>query len=72
MTFDAVVDILELGHIKDACMLLETLGFKRKDINISQLLAVLDEELQDDQQSEISLTPLLKVSVYNSFIAFTF
>lgn len=62
MTFDAVIDMLELSHIKDASGMLETLGFRSKEINISQLLAVLDDELQDDQQAEKSSMPLLEVS----------
>lgn len=60
MASDIIIDMWEMAHVKDATALLENLGFNGKDVNIRQLSAVIDEELQDVQQSEKS--SLLKVS----------
>lgn len=64
--------MLESAHVKDAFTLMESFGFNGKKLNIAQLLAVIDEELQDSQQSEESLAPILKVLTYFIFVLFKF
>lgn len=60
MTTDSIIDMWEMAHVKDAATLLDNLGFTTKEIDISKLLAVIDEELQD-VHTEKEFTPLLRV-----------
>lgn len=62
MSSDIIIDMWDMAHVKDSATLLENLGFNGTDINLVQLSAVIDEELQDVQQSEESFTSLLRVS----------
>lgn len=61
LSSDAIVSLWEMANIKNATNLLEDLGFNDKEINLTQLIFVIDEEQQhchDDKE----LLPLLKVS----------
>lgn len=61
MPSDVIIDMWEMAHVKNAALLLENLGFTTKDVNLHQLSSVIDEELQDAQQSEKSFTSLMRV-----------
>lgn len=60
LSADRVVDLWEMAHIKNASNLLEDLGFNDKEIHLSQLLNVIDEELQNCHDDK-ELSPLLRV-----------
>lgn len=58
-----------MAHIKNPANLLEDLGFNEREINLSRLLSVIDEELQhihDDRE----FTPLLRVIIFFFSIQF--
>lgn len=62
MTAENIIEMWEMAHVKDAAILLENLGFADKEVNVMHLSTAIDEELQDAQQPEKSLTSLLRVS----------
>lgn len=61
MPVEVIVDMWEMTHVKNAAGLLEDLGFTSKEINLSKLSTIIDEELQD-VHTEKELTPLLRVN----------
>lgn len=64
MPMDMIIDMWEMAQVKNASNLLYDLGFTEKEINLSKLLAVIDEELQN-VQTDTELAPLLRVSVHD-------
>lgn len=66
MSFNAVVDLLEVAHVKNVSDLLDNLGFSSNEINLTKLSSTIDEELQDNH-SEKELISLLRVSFLPSF-----
>lgn len=52
----------ELNHVKSPATLMEDLGFNEREINLSRLLGVIDEELQN-VHNDREFTPLLRVCV---------
>lgn len=60
MPIESIVDLWEMAHVKNAAGLLDDLGFTSKEINLSKLSAIIDEELQD-VHTEKEITPLLRV-----------
>lgn len=61
MASDIIVEMWEMAHVKDAGVLLDNLGFTGKEVNLVQLSAIIDEELQDVQQTDKA--SLLRVGV---------
>lgn len=61
MPVEVIVDMWEMAHVKNAAGLLDDLGFTSKEINLSKLSTIIDEELQD-VHTEKELTPLLRVN----------
>lgn len=61
MPIESIVDIWEMAHVKNAAGLLDDLGFTSKEINLSKLSTVIDEELQD-AHTDKEITPLLRVN----------
>lgn len=72
MAADIIVEMWEMAHVKDAAQLLENLGFTGKEVNVMRLSAIIDEELQDVQQSEKSFTPLLRVSTPHAHTSYSY
>lgn len=62
MPIDTVIDMWEIAHVKNASSLLDDLGFTEKEINLSQLLVVIDEELQNVHNDK-EFTPLLRAAL---------
>lgn len=62
MPMDMIIDMWEMAQVKNAANLLYDLGFTDKEINVSKLLTIIDEEVQNVQTDKES-TPLLRVSV---------
>lgn len=62
---DTIIDMWEMAHVKNPANLMEDLGFTERDINLSRLLGVIDEELQN-VHNDREFTPLLRVTK-NSF-----
>lgn len=62
MPIDVIIDMWEMAHVKNATILLDDLGFTSKEINVSKLSSVIDEELQD-AHTEKEFTPLLRASL---------
>lgn len=60
MPSETIVDIWEMAHVKHPANLLEDLGFSDTEINLSRLLGVIDEELQN-VHNDREFTPLLRV-----------
>lgn len=63
MPTEVIVDMWEMAHVKNAANLLDDLGFTSKEINLSKLSSIIDEELQD-VHTEKELTPLLRVNIW--------
>lgn len=57
---DAIIDMWEMAHVKNPSNLMEDLGFNERQINLSRLLGVIDEELQN-VHNDREFTPLLRV-----------
>lgn len=57
----------EMAHVKNPASLMEDLGFTEREINLSRLLGVIDEELQN-VHNDREFTPLLRVSFEIGFI----
>lgn len=62
MPIDTVIDMWEIALVKNASSLLDDLGFTEKEINLSQLLAVIDEELQN-LHNDKEFAPLLRAAL---------
>lgn len=64
MPAETIIDMWEMAHVKNPANLLEDLGFTDPEINLSRLLAVTDEELQNvhNDRNDREFTPLLRVS----------
>lgn len=60
LSIDTIIDMWELAHVNNAATLLEDLGFTGRDINLSRLLGVIDEELRN-VHNDREFTPLLRV-----------
>lgn len=60
LPIEAIIELWEMAHVKNAANLLDDLGFNDKEINLSQLLNVIDEELQN-VHNDREFTPLLRV-----------
>lgn len=67
MPVDLIIDMWEMAHVKNATELLDNLGFNTKEINLSKLSSVIDEELQG-VHTDKEFTPLLRVCIV--FITF--
>lgn len=61
LSIDTIIDMWEMAHVKNPNGLLEDLGFTEREINLSRLLGVIDEELQN-VHNDREFTPLLRVS----------
>lgn len=61
MPAETIIDIWEMAHVKNPANLLEDLNFTETEINLSRLLAVIDEELQN-VHNDREFTPLLRVN----------
>lgn len=62
LSIDTIIDMWELNHVKNPAMLMEDLGFNEREINLSRLLGVIDEELQNIHNDR-EFTPLLRVCI---------
>lgn len=65
MPLEALIDLWEMSHVKNAATLLDDLGFRANSVNLSELASIVDEELQD-VHTEKELMPLLRVSHFIS------
>lgn len=62
LSIDTIIDMLEIAHVNNAASLMEDLGFNEREINLSRLLAVIDEELRN-VHNDREFTPLLRVII---------
>lgn len=60
LPIDTIIDMWELNHVKSPATLMDDLGFSEREINLSRLLGVIDEELQNIHNDR-EFTPLLRV-----------
>ncbi|XP_031631697.1 blastoderm-specific protein 25D isoform X2 [Contarinia nasturtii] len=59
---DQLIDMWEMAHVKNPSALMEDLGFTEREINLSRLLSVIDEELRN-VHNDREFTPLLRASL---------
>ncbi|XP_055309722.1 blastoderm-specific protein 25D isoform X2 [Sitodiplosis mosellana] len=62
LSIDTIIDMWEMAHVKNPGMIMEDLGFTEREINLSRLLGVIDEELQN-VHNDREFTPLLRASL---------
>lgn len=62
MPMEVIIDMWEVAHVKNAAELLDNLGFNTKEINLSKLSSVIDEELQA-VHTDKEFAPLLRVCI---------
>jgi hypothetical protein len=61
--FEDLVSLWTSASVADPEQLLHSLGFTRKDVKLSEVCIVLEEELQRENLSDIMATSLLKASL---------
>lgn len=57
------MNLWEAAGINDADKLLSNLGFFEKDVQISELSNILEEEIQRTVNNDMDLMPLIKVTI---------
>lgn len=70
LPIDTIIDMWEMAHVKNPANLMEDLGINDRDINLSRLLGVIDEELQN-VHNDREFTPLLRVRDFQFLHTFT-
>lgn len=71
MPADVIIDMWEMAHVKNASELLDNLGFNTKEINLSKLSSVIDEELQG-VHTDKEFNTLLRVNIIHFVLFFFF